>query len=609
MTRLLILALMAAPLASQDPLTKPVDAVQVRYADWQPDMHYTIRVDTADLSGFDVELRLRNVPDSFMLAMVAHPEYDDRYWRYLDGPHLAGATITRRDSALWRVVAPRQHELVIRYRLRLPPEPRAIRAAWKPFLASTGGLIGGPHSFLYVVGATLAPAYVTLDLPAGWDVATGLERTADPRVFFAPSIGVLMDSPILIGHFSDWRFAVDGVPHRIVYWRRTDAQAFDTAKFVDGVRRITEQAVALFGRAPYRDFTFLYQDGAYGALEHKSSVTLGAPSEDLARDPNAYLEETAHEFFHTWNLMRIHPAEYGDVSYRPQALSKGLWVSEGFTMFYADLLMRRAGLPNSDSTRIAHLERILSSYLANPAYTHFSAERVSQASYSSDPGFLPDYSASTHLQGEVLGAMIDLIMRNATQGRRSLDDVMHVLLERYSGDSGFTTSGIEATVHDLCRCAVRGFFDSYVRGVSPIDFDRYLGLIGLRARVTWGPARNRDGTVQADLRAWGYVPVGASGVTMIVGNPESVWGRAGLHTGDRVVTLNGTSFDAIQPYRAFFGQLKIGDTVRVEVARGAGTYRTMVVITGYDVPTVRLEELPDATPAQRALREGWMRGN
>jgi len=79
MTRLLILLVLAAPLAAQNPLTKPADAVQVRYADWQPDIHYTIRVDTADLSGYDVELRIRNVPDSFPLAMVAHPEYDDRY--------------------------------------------------------------------------------------------------------------------------------------------------------------------------------------------------------------------------------------------------------------------------------------------------------------------------------------------------------------------------------------------------------------------------------------------------------------------------------------------------------------------------------------------------
>jgi predicted metalloprotease with PDZ domain len=134
-----------------------------------------------------------------------------------------------------------------------------------------------------------------------------------------------------------WRFTTDGVPHRVVYWPLADATPFDTAAFVGNVERLARQTVALFGRAPYREYAFLFQDGAYGGLEHRNSVTLGAPSADLARDPKWLLAETAHEFIHTWNLMRIHPAEYGDVDYRTQPRTRGLWWSEGLTMFYADL--------------------------------------------------------------------------------------------------------------------------------------------------------------------------------------------------------------------------------------------------------------------------------
>ncbi|OLC08801.1 MAG: hypothetical protein AUH42_00635 [Gemmatimonadetes bacterium 13_1_40CM_70_11] len=576
-------------------------------------MRYTLRVDSADLAGFDVELRIQSAPDTFRLAMAAHPEYDDRYWRFVEGggPRVEArsgpATIAREDSALWRVVAP-GGEAVVRYRLRLPPPPaQAFRSAWKPFLAPSGGLVGGPHSFLYVVGAELGPASVTLVLPAGWEIATGLEPTADPRTFFAPSADVLVDSPILVGHLRAWRFAVDGVPHRVVYWPLPGAAPFDTAAFVDGVQRIVRQAVALFSRAPYREYTFLFQDGAYGALEHRNSVTLGAPSADLARSPAALLAETAHEYFHTWNLMRIRPAEYRDVDWRPQPAVAGLWFSEGLTMFYADLLLRRAGLPVFDSTRTAHLERLIASYLANPGNVRFSAEAVSRVAYGSHPDALGDYSfASTHLQGELLGVMLDIVVRDATNGARSMDDVMRLMLERFSDKRGFVGSDVEQTVGDVCRCRVKALFDAHVRAASPIDFDRYLRLIGLRARVTWSPALGRDGRPAADLRLWAWLPAGEGGLRLLLSDPASVWGRAGLHTGDQVAVVNGAPLTTMADFRALLGRLRVGDTVRIEVTRPTGPWRASVVVAGYDRPSVRIEEIPEATERQRALRARWL---
>ncbi|PYP40011.1 MAG: hypothetical protein DMD43_09440, partial [Gemmatimonadetes bacterium] len=380
----------------------------------RPVIAYTLRVDSADLSGYAVEMRIRNAPDTLRLAMAVHPEYDDRFYRYVEalsveGPRGPGA-LTRLDSTLWQAVAP-GGEAVVRYRIHLPPGRLDRRQAWVAFLSPTGGLVGGPHSFMYLAGSELTPARVTLDLPPGWDAATGLEPTSDPRVVLAPTAEILMDSPVLIGKFRTWRFAVDGVPHRIVYWPLPNAAPFDTAAFAGGVEKLVRQAVALFGRAPWREYAFLFQDGAFGALEHLNSVTIGAPSGDLARNPSAYLGETAHEFFHAWNIMRIRPAEYRGVDYRPQPPTAGLWFSEGLSMFYADLLLRRAGLPTGDSSRAAHLERLIGSYLAVSGNSHFSAEAVSRVAYNAEPGALGDYDASTHLQGQLIGAMLDLTIR------------------------------------------------------------------------------------------------------------------------------------------------------------------------------------------------------
>src|SRR6185503_4459551 len=276
-------------------------------------------------------MRIRNAPDTFRLAMAAHPEYDDRFYRYLEDLRVdagAGAVSgVRLDSAVWRVVAP-GGSAVVRYRIHLPSQTGPRRSGWIPFLTPAGGLVGGPHAFLYMLGAELAPAHVTMDLPASWESATGLELTADPRTFFAPSVDVLMDSPLLVGRFRSWRFQVDGVPHRVVYWPLPDAVPFDTVAVVGGLERLARQAIALFGRAPYREYTFILQDGAVGSLEHLNSVTIGASSAELARGLAGMFAEAAHEYNHTWNLMRIRPAEYQSVTYRTQRPVAGLWWSE-----------------------------------------------------------------------------------------------------------------------------------------------------------------------------------------------------------------------------------------------------------------------------------------
>ncbi|HLQ58434.1 MAG TPA: hypothetical protein VK113_02880, partial [Gemmatimonadales bacterium] len=284
----------------------------------KPSIQYRLRVDSADLSGWSVEIRLRTASDTVRLAMAAHPEYDDRYWRYVTGftAEPSGALVTRADSAVWQVVAPRGM-VTVRYRIALPPAEQLPRASWRPFLTPTGGLFGGPHAFMYVLGAEDSSALVTLDLPAGWEIATGLTPTRDPHTFVAANADALVDSPILAGHLRQWRFVEGGAPHRVAYWPLPNATPFDTARFVSGIQSMVHQAIALFGRTPYREYTFQFEDGAHsGGLEHRNSVTLGAPSEELARDPNAVIQETAHEFVHTWNLMQIRPVEYRNIDYR-----------------------------------------------------------------------------------------------------------------------------------------------------------------------------------------------------------------------------------------------------------------------------------------------------
>jgi predicted metalloprotease with PDZ domain len=606
-----ILALVLSTVAvAQNPYRHYTEAVPIRFSLAQPIVSYRVRVDSVDLSGFSVEMRIRNAPDTVRLAMAAHPEYDDRYWRFLSDLRVRTprgiVPVVREDSALWRVVAP-GGDVLVQYRIVLPTPPESPRAAWRPFVSAAGALIDGPHTFLYLLGATLAPSHVALDLPASWQVATGLESTADPRTFFAPTVDALVDSPILAGHFRDWRFAVDGVPHRVAYWSAPGATPFDTAALVRGVEGVVRQAVALFGRPPYRDYTFMLQDSAYGALEHRSSVVLGAPSASLTPHPEWMFAELAHEYTHTWNLMRIHPEEYGDVDYRTQKPVAGLWFSEGLTMHYADLFLRGAGLPVQDSTRLAHLEMLIGRYLASPGNARYSAEQISRVAYNAEPGALGDYSASVHLVGELLGTVLDFVIRDATASRHSMDDVMRLMLERYSGARGFSGRDVERAVADVCGCtAGRPIFDAHVRGAAPIDFDHWLALAGLRMVTSRTPMLDANGRPVVDLRVRGWQPAEGGPLRLIVVNPASAWGRAGLHTRDQLVSINGAAVRTWPEMRALLTGARIGDTLRFDVARPMGPARATVVLSGYDRPVVRIVTIPNATSRQRAVLSGWL---
>jgi predicted metalloprotease with PDZ domain len=568
----------------------------------QPAISYSLELDAADLSVLNVTMHVRNAPETFHVAMARHPEYDDRFWRYVEGLQVdaaAGpASVTTLDQNLWQVSAP-GGEATLRYRIRLPASGHTARAAWRPFLTSTGGLIGDLHTFLYMVEEPHAPSHVMLRLPAGWKVATALAPTSDPNINFAASGDVLAESPILAGQLRDWHFMVNETPYRVSYWPLPDASAFDGGTFVAGIEKLVREAVALFGAAPWREYSFLLQDGALGALEHPDSLTLGVPSATLAGNPYAFHEQIAHEFVHAWNLMRIHPAEYHGIDYHAAKPSAGLWFSEGLSMFYADLLPRRAGLPTETPTRAAHLEELIARYLAEPGDARFSAEQVSRAANDARPGALGDYSASTHLQGELLGTMLDLIIRNATANRRSMDDVMRAMLDRFSGTRGFTGRDIENIVAELCGCSVTSFFDAYVRGAAPIKFNRYLDLAGLHMDAVWQKSDTPD------LSSWAWMDPGDNTLRIAIADPASVWGRAGLHTGDQILGVNGVTLKSAAEFRDTVRRLHVGDIVAIEVKHSGAIRTATVALTSLERPKVRISELAHVTERQRAVLNQW----
>jgi len=221
---------------------------------------------------------------------------------------------------------------------------------------------------------------------------------------------------------------------------------------------------------------------------------------------------------------------------------------------------------------------------------------------------LGDYSASSHLQGEVLGAMLDMIIRDKTNGKRTMDDVMRKMLERFSGVQGFTGRDVEQAVTDVCACNVHPFFEDHVRGNKVINFKKYLKPMGLTTEVLWKDARSNDGKLSPDLRIYPWQDPGDKLVTITMVDPASCWVKAGLHTGDKIVAINGIPPKNGNEVRQMIRKLKMGESTLMDVQRPTGMFRAKVIITGYKQPEVLIQKIAEGGARAEMLKERWAAG-
>lgn len=579
----------------------------------QSPLRYTLRVDSADLTSVAVELRIPAVPDTLRLGMATHDEYDDRYWRYVRDLRAesggAPLTVMREDSSLWRVTGARSDagDVIVRYRIALPPESLGRNhLAWKPYLGATGGFVGGIDCFLFLPDRMNTAAIVTLELPKGWRVATGLEPAGDAHTFRATDAATLLDSPILVGRIREWRTT----NATLAFLDAPSTVPFDTMAFVHVVAAITDQAVTIFGGAPDRRYTFLFLDDAGLALEHVNSLVLGVSSANLAHDSAYYAAELAHEFFHTWNLIRLHPAGLRAPRTGETPRVPDLWFSEGITIYFSDELLLRAGLYPSGQTRATRLASRITRYLTNPGYTHISPQRAS-LTVGLPPGINGDYSGDYYLSGQLAGDLLDLIIRDSTKGARGMDQVMTALYRNSAGEPGYTLADIERAANSVCGCDLTPFFERHIANSVPIDFDGPLRTIGYKMSLTWDGAHDSTGAPLPDTRVFVARPDSAppdSPLRIGIIRPTGAWAAAGLHSGDELLAIDGKPVTTVADFRQLLRTFKVGQHVKISYQRKGKRAVADVMIDVYVLPHVTLEPLPDATPEQLARRARWLAG-
>jgi len=506
--------------------------------DSSPQLSYRVTV-PSDRSAYVVALQITHPPNPSRLVI---PNWAPGAYRLMDSWQnirdvvavtAAGDSLAiRQDSPISWVIDPKgSGQITVRYSAGLRDTEQWRRPNNRWFLRSTSGVVDGPRTFMYLDGWKQAPAQVTYHLPAGWRVATGLvPTTADSMTYTAPNYDVLIDAPALLGKFLSYRFGSAGTPHRAVVdlgGGRADAAGV----FVDMLQRISTTAIGIFGSAPYTAYTYIFVGGRGGGLEHLNSTTIGVTTETLARNPRGAETVSAHEFFHAWNVKRIRPVELGPFDYEREVRTVNLWWSEGVTDYYADVILARAGLDSPDDFARG-LATSIGNYRSNPARLLVSPERSSWTAWDS-PAVNNSNVISYYLQGELLGFLLDLAIRDSTDNAKSIDDVMRYLLAHYAGERGFTRDELVAAVRSATGRDFAEFWRLYVSGATEIPWDDYLRAAGWSVVFTEIP--------DVDARIGSIPPAVQGGPWRAVAAPGSAAEAAGLRTGDELVRINSRS--------------------------------------------------------------------
>ena len=291
---------------------------------------------------------------------------------------------------------------------------------------------------------------------------------------------------------------MDGKKHYLV--NEGEGGVFDGARAAKDLEAIVREYRRMWGFLPYEKYLFLnLLTESGGGLEHKNSTVLMASrwTTRTRRSYNNWLDLASHEFFHAWNVKRLRPVELGPFDYENEVHTKNLWIAEGVTEYYADLTLHRAGLITRDEYLDSVSDRI-EELQTTPGRLVQSAEMASYDAwikyYRPDENSI-NTAVSYYTKGSVVGLLLDARIRKATNGAKSLDDVMKAAYEKYSGMRGYTADEFRAVAEQVAGISLKTFWDSAVSGTDELDYKEALDTLGLRFRSVSVPA-DRPG------RAW-----------------------------------------------------------------------------------------------------------
>ena len=592
----MIKALLIAILLATSPLQAHAQAIYA--ANQIPaagvEIEYTVNIMNPVSHLYDIEMAVRGIraptvevsmpawaPGAYRISDYARNVQDFR------AMNARGAMLEWRqtDKQTWRITKQANDDVTIRYQV------------FSGSLNDQMADVAGPATFMYVAGYKHVPVSVEYEVPDDWKVYTALENRRNR--YFASDYDIFIDSPAFIGEMKVLEFEAGGVPHRMVF-SKSDIEMIDQ-QVISDVTDIIEAAIKIFGSLPFKDYTFLFKiqpATGSGGLEHLNSTRITVGENDFVNQTSyrRFLFVVAHEYFHVWNVKRIRPEVLGPFDYTKEVQTRLLWVSEGITDYYANLLLLRADIlePTEYYDRVSGAINTLQH---QPGRYLMSAEESSWTAWLRSDNS-ENNAISYYTKGEIIGLLLDLEIRSRTKSEKSLDDVLRYLMQTYAAKGiGFPEDGFLNAIEAVAGSDFDEVYQSAAQSREELDYNRYLAAAGLRMDVSRQPSTIYIG-VEFE-RADGNM----TRVRRVI--PNSPAERAKLDAGDILVAMNGErlTFDNFRSRLRSYG---IGVTIKLEAMREERLIQLDLVPVDFQEETWAMTTVRTATPEQMELRNRWL---
>jgi predicted metalloprotease with PDZ domain len=453
---------------------------------------------------------------------------------------------------------------------------------------------------MYVPDRRGEPVHLALpDVPAEWGAAGASMHRIDwagtVRIFGfdAASYDALVDAPIEAGKLEEFQLPGIKPEIRVVIhgdkWRKKQVE--------DDLKRICQYELKLMGGAPFERYMFILHLGkgfGGGGMEHKNSTAISAYSDE-------YLPGVAaHEFFHLWNVKRIRPASLYPVDYTKEQFTRALWFAEGVTNTYGSYTLVRSGIWNKERF-YEDLGEQISELESRPANRWQSAEQSSLDAWLEKYPLYnqPEYSVSYYTKGQVLGDLLDILIRDRTENEKSLDDVLRAMNTNFAKQRKPYRDSLDVRLmaESVAGSSFEDFFQKYVAGAEPLPYQQILRLAGLDLRTVeerrpaLGFSAERDSNATFSVRA---VDSGSSAA------------QAGLRVGDVIINWNGG--EAPRRMERWLQEQKAGDALKLRVRRE--DKELSVEFRLGEIKETRYQVFEDAHAGEKArhIREGVLHG-
>ncbi|SRR5579883_145393 len=427
--------------------------------------------------------------------------------RTLDGQSLK---VEQPAKNRWTISTGGATKVVASYKLKC--DSRSVTTNW---VGDDMAVLNGAATFLTLVESGSRPHDIRLELPSNWKQSmTALDTAPDGKAnhYRAPDFDTVVDSPIVAGNLDIHEFDVEGSKHLVV--NTGDFAAWDGKRAAADLQKLVTEHRRMWGFLPFKRYVFLcaFRKGG-GGLEHLASTLVTCDAASM-RSPASYLgwlNFVSHEYFHAFNVKRLRPIELGPFDYEKAPRTAGLWVAEGITCYYDALLTTRAGL-GAPKDFLVRLSGNIDRLQKTPGRLVQTLEQASLDVWTSSFSGIGGGSktVSYYIKGPIVAFLLDARIRRETNGAKTLDDVMKLAYQRYSGAKGFTPEQFRKTAEEVAGVDLGAWFEKTIRSTEELDYAEALDWFGLRLTPSDATAKNwrlemlQDATdaQRSRLKAW-----------------------------------------------------------------------------------------------------------